>query len=150
MKWPAMRWEPHLQPSVCSSASQGGERLHLEKGGGKSVIYNKREKDVQKASQSAAGELWLPVQGNFLASCGCKAVMHHWHSRPQPLTKNSWTQQETPQWEMDNNATSTKRETTLNNKLHITDVNHNLKSGKTRTKSKAKQKKTINMQKRTN
>lgn len=55
-----MRWEllseTHLLPSVCTSVSQGGERLCLENGG-ESVIYNKREKDVQKASRSAAGEL---------------------------------------------------------------------------------------------
>lgn len=37
---------------------------------------NKTEKYVQKASSQAAGERRLPVQGNFLALCGCKIVVH--------------------------------------------------------------------------
>lgn len=59
MKQSSMRWEllcePHLQPTVCLSV-KGGE-VAFRKKGGKSVIYNKREKYVQKDCQSAAGEL---------------------------------------------------------------------------------------------
>lgn len=85
---------------------KSGKVAFTKRGEKKCNLLKKREKDVQKASKSAAGELWLPVWGNFLVLCGCKAVMHQWHSRPpQPLSKYSWKQQEIPQWE--------------ENKLHI-------------------------------
>lgn len=149
--WSSPRWGGncfvnHICSQLFAWVCPKGGKVSLRNRGEKSVIYNKREKDVQKASQNAAGELWLPARGNFLALCGCEAVMHQWPSRPpQPLTKYSWrtTRHATMRRRQTaHNETSTRRKTALNDKLRRKDVNSQSEMGKNKNRRQKREKKT--------